>query len=69
MWYEFLESKDKISSFYRKIPELNNISITGITFENCGANVCIGFEMPYFPELLLQAPPKEHNSIFVGWIV
>lgn len=65
MWYEFLTDNDKISSFYKKIPELNNISIINIIFENNGTNICIDFQMPYLPELLLKVPPKEDNVIFV----
>ena len=65
MWYKFLVGNDKIISFYKKIPELNNISIINIIFENNGTNIYIDFYMPYLPELLLKAPPKEYNSIFV----
>ena len=65
MWYEFLADNDKISSFYKKIPELNNISMINIIFENNGTNICVDFQMPYLPELLLKFPPKEDNVIFV----
>lgn len=65
MWYEFLADNDKISSFYKKIPELNNISMINIIFENNGTNICVDFQMPYLPELLLKVPPKEDNVIFV----
>ena len=49
MWYEFLIDNYKISSFYKKIPELNNISIINIIFENNGTNISIDFQMPYLP--------------------
>ena len=52
MWYKFLVGNDKIISFYKKIPELNNISIINIIFENNGTNIYIDFYMPYLPELL-----------------
>ncbi|WP_289147489.1 Imm50 family immunity protein [uncultured Megamonas sp.] len=65
MWYEFLLDNNKLSSFYKKIPELNNISMINIVFENNGTNIYMDFQMPYLPELLLQTPPKEDNAIFV----
>ena len=63
MWYEFLLDNNKLSSFYKKIPELNNISMINIVFENNGTNIYMDFQMPYLPELLLQTPPKEDNAI------
>jgi len=48
IWYDFLEEEKFLYSIYSNLPELNNVRINKIEFDNNINNINIIFEMPFY---------------------
>ena len=62
IWYDFLEEEKFLYSIYSNLPELNNVRINKIEFDNNINNINIIFEMPFYCD---KEPIKWKNRIIM----